>query len=291
MIDVRLKKRLLTSSGPMELDIAIQLRGQELVTLFGPSGSGKTSILRMIAGFLMPDEGCVSVNGETWFDSRQGISRPVQKRRVGFVFQDQNLFPHMTVEENLRYALEDRQNQGLVEELLAMVGLLELRYQKPGVLSGGQKQRVALIRAFMRKPDIFLLDEPFASLDQSMRSKLQDDILMLMQKFNVPVLFVTHDLSEVYKLSTRILFFEQGKITRSGAPGAMFADGSLSGKFKFAGTVLEIIREDFLYIVTIQIGTNITKVVATADEITGLTVGSRVIVAAKAFNPIILKMD
>ena len=146
-----------------------------------------------------------------------------------------------------------------------------------------------MIRALVRKPKIFLLDEPLSSLDVPLRLKLQDDILALHRKFEVPTIFVTHDLSETFKLSHQIFFLEQGKITKSGKPGEIFGD-SLSGKFKFIGSILELEKEGFLYIVTIQIGQNLTKVVATEDEAQGMSVGDRVIVSSKAFNPMIIKM-
>lgn len=289
MIAVRLKKKLLATHGPMDLDVDFQIPDNALVTLFGPSGSGKTSILRMIAGLTVPDEGRIEVNGEVWFDSDGRINKPVQERRVSFVFQDQNLFPHMTVQENLRYALDDKRDDRQIKEFLEMVDLSALKDQRPAALSGGQRQRVALVRSLLRKPKIFLLDEPLSSLDAPLRSKLQDDILELHKRFNVPTMFVTHDLSETFKLSHKIFFLDKGKITQSGRPADIFGD-SLSGKFKFTGTILELTLEDFLYIVTIQIGQNITKVVATQEEAQGMRVGDRVIVAAKAFNPIILKV-
>ena len=289
MITVRVKKKLLSADGPIGLDVDVQIQGHEIVTLFGPSGAGKTSILRMVAGLIDPDEGYIEVNGEVWFDSRNRINKPVQQRQISFVFQDQNLFPHMTVEENLRYALQDKKDEHLIADFLKMVDLLALKGQRPHLLSFGQRQRVALIRALVRKPKIFLLDEPLSSLDVPLRLKLQDDILALHRKFEVPTIFVTHDLSETFKLSHQIFFLEQGKVTKSGKPGEIFGD-SLSGKFKFIGSILELEKEGFLYIVTIQIGHNLTKVVATEDEAKGMSVGDRVIVSSKAFNPMIIKM-
>ncbi len=290
MIKVKAQKRLITSHGPMVLDVDFQISGQELVTLFGPSGGGKTTILRMIAGLTDPDEGFIQVGEEVWFDSEKRINKPVQERQISFVFQDYNLFPNMTILENLQYALKDKDDAGQINELLDMVHLIELRNRRPEMLSGGQKQRVALIRALLRKPKIFLLDEPLSSLDLELRLKLQDEIFALYNRFKTPTIFVTHDLSEVFKLSNQILVLEQGKIVRSGKPGEIFGEDNLSGKFKFVGQILEMLKEDFLYIVTVQIGNNLTKVVATEDEAKDWHIGDRVIVMAKAFNPIILKV-
>jgi len=289
MIKVRIKKALVAGHGPISLEADFQIADGEFATLYGPSGAGKTTILRMIAGLSDPEEGFIQVDDEVWFDSERGINLPTQSRRISFVFQDYNLFPNMTVRENLKYALQDKKDEGQIDELLALARLTELRNRKPATLSGGQKQRVALIRALLRKPKIFLLDEPLSSLDQALRLELQDEIYELCARFNLPTIFVTHDLSEVFKLSSQVFVLDNGKIVKSGKPGAIFNDHNLSGKFKFVGTIVELLKEDFLCIVTIQIGQNLTKVVATEEEASGMRIGDKVTVAAKAFNPIILK--
>ena len=173
---------------------------------------------------------------------------------------------------------------------MSIVHLNELKNRFPQSLSGGQKQRAALIRALLRKPKIFLLDEPLCALDLALRVKLQDEILAIYDQYKVPTIFVTHDLSEIFKLSKQIFILENGKISRSGRPGEIFGEDSLSGKFKFLGRILELEQEDFIFIVTIQIGQNLTKVVATQEEAQNMRVGDQVIVAAKAFNPLILKV-
>lgn len=290
MIKVRIKKKLIGSCGPIVLDVDFAMKDHELLTLFGPSGSGKSSVLRMIAGLMEPDEGLIEVDGEIWFDSEKRINKPVQKRAISLVFQDYNLFPNMTVRENLQYALHDKNDSRLINEFLETMHLTELENRKPDTLSGGQKQRVALIRALLRKPKIFLLDEPLSALDWSLRLKLQNEIAEMYQRFKIPTIFVTHDLSEVFKLSQRMMILEEGKIVRSGHPNQIFGEDSLSGKFKFVGTILEMKKEDFLTIVTVQIGNNLTNVVATDEEASAWNIGDRVVVAAKAFNPIIVKL-
>jgi len=290
MIRVKAKKQLSGSTGPIRMDVDLQIPDQELITLFGPSGSGKTTVLRMIAGLTDPEEGLIEVDGEVWFDSEKGINKPVQQRAISFVFQDYNLFPNMTVEQNLKYALKDPSDEALIPEFLKMAHLTELRERKPQFLSGGQKQRVAFVRAFLRKPKVFLLDEPLSALDLPLRLKLQDEIFRLYERFKIPTIVVTHDLSEVFKLSQRIIILEEGKIVRSGKPAEIFGEDTLSGKFKFVGHILSIEQEDFLCIVTVQIGQNLTKVVATETEARDWKPGDRVLVAAKAFNPIIMKV-
>ena len=289
MIKVRAQKSLITSQGPIRLDVDFQIPDQEWITLFGPSGAGKTTILRMIAGLTDPQEGFIQVDDEVWFDSAKGINKPTQQRQISFVSQDYNLFPNMTVRENLKYALKDKKDESLVDEFLQMVHLAELQNRKPDTLSGGQKQRVALIRALLRRPKIFLLDEPLSSLDLDLRLKLQDEILTMYNRFKIPTIFVTHDLSEIFKMSHQIIVLEQGTVVRSGKPGEIFGEDTLSGKFKFVGHILALEKEDFIYIVTVQIGNNLTKVVATEEEASDWRVGDRVLVVAKAFNPIIMK--
>jgi len=291
MIRVKAKKNLATSHGPMRLEVDFEIPGRELVTLFGPSGAGKTTILRMIAGLTTPEEGFIQVDGETWFDSETRVNKPIQERQISFVFQDYNLFPNMTVRENLEYALKTKDERPRIDELLDMVHLTELKNRRPDTLSGGQKQRVALVRALLRKPKIFLLDEPLSALDLDLRLKLQDEIQEIHNRFKIPTIVVTHDLSEIFKLAHQILVLEKGEIIRSGTPAEVFGEPALSGKFKFAGNILDIQKEDFIYIVTVQIGNNVTKVVATEDEAKGLKLGDQVIVAAKAFNPILIKCE
>jgi len=289
MIRIKLKKTLHSNQGPILLDIEFEAGPDEFVTIFGKSGAGKTTILRMIAGLTEPQEGYIEVDGEVWFDSQRHVNWPIQKRSMGFVFQESNLFPNMTVYENLRFALRDKDDTPLIDELLAMTHLNEFKNRTTHHLSGGQKQRVAVIRALLRKPKIFLWDEPFSSLDLELRLKLQDEILEIYKRFKTPTIFVSHDLSEIFKLSSRILLLDQGRIQKSGSPSEIFAEQTISGKFKFWGVILDIAAEDFLHIVTIQIGQNLTKVVASSEEVKDLRVGDQVLVAAKAFNPIILK--
>lgn len=289
MLKVFLKKRLETSEGNLNLDVAFEVKKEEFVSLFGKSGAGKTTILRMLAGLTSADQGFIEVEDEVWFDSRKRINLPAQKRSIGFVFQDYNLFPNMNVQENLEFALLSPNDRELIDELLELVHLTNLKKRNAQALSGGEKQRVAVIRALLRRPKILLLDEPLAALEEELRLKLQDDILALTKRLAVTTICVTHDLSEVFKLAERIFLLEGGRITRSGSPAELFVENSISGKFKFIGEILEIKKSDVVNILTIQIGRNLTKVVATDEEIKDLKVGEKVIVSAKAFNPIILK--
>lgn len=289
MIKIRVKKEMRAPQGKEWLDLDLNIAGGEFVALFGESGAGKTTFLRILAGLTRPQEGCIEVDGETWFDSRKGINLPVQQRKTGFVFQENSLFPNMTVRENLEYACGDKKERCGIGQWLLTMGLKGLEGQKPDKLSGGQKQRVALVRALITRPKVMLLDEPLTDLDIHSRLNLQDEIVKACRETGTTMVLVSHDLSEVFKLSKRVFVIDHGKITKSGSPQEVFVDNNLSGKFKFTGEIIEIHKDGVLNIVTLSIGNNVTRVVALDEEIAGLSIGSKVIVAAKAFNPLIFK--
>ena len=194
------------------------------MTLYGKSGAGKTSMLRILSGLLQPENGQIIVNGVTWLDSNMGINLPPQKRSIGFVFQDDALFPNMTVRENLEFALLKRQNSKIIDELIEMVELGDLQSRKPDAISGGQQQRVALARSLVQRPDILLLDEPLAALDIEMRLKLQPYILALHREYNLTTILVSHDIPEVIKMSDWVVHLEQGKIAQQGTPFEIFGE-------------------------------------------------------------------
>jgi molybdate transport system ATP-binding protein len=221
MIDARLKKKLHAANGIMNLDVDLHIQKGELVTLYGPSGAGKTSILRMLAGLSKPDEGSIIVNGEYWFGSNRKINVRPQRRNIGIVFQDYALFPNMTVEGNLSYALPKGESASKIDALLDLMELSNFRDKRPVYLSGGQRQRVALARALVRKPDVLLLDEPMSALDTTLRLKIQDYILSVHRQFELTTILVTHDILEVIRLSSRVFMIEEGKIIKEGSPRDM----------------------------------------------------------------------
>ncbi len=291
MIKIKISKKLLTARGEMTLRIDEAFEQHDFVALFGKSGAGKTTTLRILAGLTKPDSGLIRVNDETWFDSKNGVNLPPRRRSIGFVFQDYALFPNMTVRQNLDYALARGEKRAIVEELLRMVDLQQLAERNPQTLSGGQQQRAAFARALVRRPKILLLDEPLSALDDEMRRKLQNDILALHKRFEMTTILVSHDLGEIFKLCCRVLVIDEGKIIKNGHPTEVFIGKKLSGKFKFEGEILAIQQNDVVFIITIAIGNTPVKVIAAAEEIAGLSVGDRVIVASKAFNPVILPVN
>jgi molybdate transport system ATP-binding protein len=196
----------------------------------------------------------------------------------------------MTVEQNIQFAQPEKK-QSAVNELLALFGLAELRKRKPNSLSGGQKQRVALARALARKPQLLLLDEPLSALDAEMRTALQDEIAQAHQLSGVTTIMVSHDLNEVFRLATQVICIENGLVTRTGNPEAVFSDNSISGKVQITGQIARIEKQDTVNIVTVISGNNqIVKVIAFDSDLENLKIGDRVLVFSKAFNPIISKL-
>lgn len=290
MIEIKINKKLHSASGEMTLKLDFQIQEKEFVTLYGASGSGKTTTLQILSGLTNPDGGFIKVNHNVWFDSLSIINIPPQKRKIGYVFQDYALFPNMTVRENLTFALEKGKDQSIVDELLQTMEIISLQHQKPNQLSGGQQQRVALARALVRQPDILLLDEPLSAIDTEMRLKLQDYLLTAHQKYNLTTILVSHDIAEIYKLSNRVIVIENGSVLKQGSPSEVFSSHSNSGKFQFVGEILKIEKENFIYIVSVLIGSNIVKVIAMEEEIEQLSIGEKIIVSSKAFNPILSKL-
>jgi len=290
MIHLNFDITLNGNSEEFKLEMHTSIKKGSFTTIFGPSGSGKTTLLRCIAGLQTPQNGIITVNGIPWFEASKSNFTP-QKRGVGYVFQDYALFPNMTIQENLEFALKPQQNPEIIHELIAIMELTSLTNSKPVSLSGGQKQRVALARALVQKPKILLLDEPLAALDSGIKSKLQDYILKLHQKYELTTLLVTHDIAEILRMSDHIIELKHGKILQEGAPKEVFGHTEINSNFQFTGTVLEISSEDFIHFITVKIGQNNVKVVADKDEISQLSPGDTVLLSSKAFNPIIQKIS
>lgn len=291
MIQLNIQKKLKAASGEMELAINTEIKQGDLVSFYGKSGAGKTTILKILAGLLKPEKGEIIVQENTWLNTSKKINLKPQKRKVGYVFQDYSLFPNMTVKKNLEFALNKNQDQKIISELIEIVELGDLRNRKPETLSGGQKQRVALARALVQKPSILMLDEPLSALDSEIRYKLQQHILQVHHEFNLTTILISHDISEILRMSDYLFELESGKIIRQGKPSELFQFQNLNAKFQFTGDLVAIEKQDFLYILTIRIGKDIVKVIADETEGTNLAIGDKILVASKAFNPIIRKIN
>ena len=281
MIKIDIKKDLHGSNGLMKLEINLEIKEGEFLAISGLSGSGKTTLLRILAG-LEEAEGFISVNNEIWLDKEFKLK--VQKRGIGFVFQDYALFSNMSILENLLYVKKDKD---LANKLLSMTRLKELENRMPITLSGGQKQRVALCRALMSKPKLLLLDEPLSALDSKMREKLQKDILSFHKEFNLTTIMVSHDVSEIYKLSSKLIVLENGRIINEGNAKDILLKTQGSQKFSFEGEILEIKKVDVIYIAVISISQQLVEVVITKEEASILKVSQKITLGTKAFSPTI----
>ncbi len=281
MIKIDINKTLHGSDGEMQLDVDIDIKEGDFIALAGQSGSGKTTLLRILAG-LEDARGKIKIGNEIWLDKK--VHLPPQKRKIGFVFQDYALFPNMSVEENLLFVKKDRD---LAEHLLNITELSELKKRVPSSLSGGQKQRVSLCRALMNRPKLLLMDEPLSALDPAMRTKLQNEILMLHKEFGTTSIMVSHDPSEIYRLSSRVLVLSNGKIINDGTPKDVLLKTTGSQKFSFEGELLDIIKVDVIFVAIIAIGQQLVEVVINRKEAQNLKIGSVVNVSTKAFAPMI----
>lgn len=290
MIHISISKKLWSQDGTMVLNIDLDIPKGSLYSIFGQSGAGKTSLLRMIAGLMRPDRGVISVDGKIWFDSVKKINLKPQQRKVGLLFQDYALFPNMTVEENIKFALKSDESIELVKAMMDKMELSEFSQRKTEVLSGGQKQRVALARSLIHRPDVLLLDEPLSALDNRMRNKLQELIEQVHTSMNLTTLMISHDVPEIIRLSDTIVHLEEGRIIRSGSPIEVFTGHQVRGKFKLIGEVIDIFQEDFVFIVTVLIGKNLIRVIVDETRAQELSHGDEVLIASEAFNPLILKI-
>jgi ABC-type sulfate/molybdate transport systems ATPase subunit len=197
----------------------------ELIVLLGPSGAGKSLTLRAIAGLLRPDGGRIELPGGVAFDSASGVDLPPQARSAGYVVQDLALFPHLSVTQNIGFALHRwprPERESRVAELIEILGLHGLEARLPGSISGGQQQRVALGRALAARPSVLLLDEPFSALDAPVRTAMRREVARLRRELGIVAVFVTHDLQEAYALADSIALYDEGAVVQFGPRDEVF---------------------------------------------------------------------
>jgi molybdate transport system ATP-binding protein len=216
------------------LELALEV-GRETVALVGPSGAGKTSVLRAVAGLLRPDDGVVRFAAETWLDRQRGIDLPPERRRVGLVFQEYALFPHLDVRRNVAFGASDH---ALVPDLLERFRIGHLAQALPNQLSGGERQRVALARALARSPDVLLLDEPLSALDAHTRHTVRAELHELLTQLRMPTLLVTHDFEDAATLADRVGVLVAGRILQLGAPEELVASPTDTFVASFTGANL-----------------------------------------------------
>lgn len=204
IISAALKKKMKY----FDLDVLFSCAPGKLMVMIGPSGGGKTTIIRMLAGLEKPDEGQVVFGDEVWFDSSRGINMSPQRRRLGYVFQEYNLFPHLNMFDNAAFAAHDKSE---VHHLFELFKISHLKKRKPHMVSGGERQRCAICQALARHPRLLLLDEPLSALDVVTRRNLREEIKNLKSIFSFPIIYVTHDINEALFLADEIMPVVEGK--------------------------------------------------------------------------------
>jgi molybdenum ABC transporter ATP-binding protein len=227
----------------LDLDISLPLRsfrvelalsvGRETFALVGPSGAGKTTVLRAIAGLARPEKGRVALDGRVLFDAAARIDRPPEDRRVGFVFQDYALFPHMSVEQNVAYGGGES-----AASVLERFGIAHLAKARPPELSGGERQRVGLARALARRPEVLLLDEPLSALDTHTRASIRSELRALLDHLDIPVLLVSHDFQDAAVLADRVAVLVAGRLVQVGTPLELIGSPSDAFVASFTGANL-----------------------------------------------------
>jgi molybdate transport system ATP-binding protein len=207
-LQVHIRKRL----PHFDLSLDIKCPAETMTVVIGPSGAGKTTLMRLIAGLERPEEGFIQFGDEVWLDTRRRIFLPPQKRRLGYVFQDYTLFPHLNIHDNAAFAAGVKRDD--VRKLLERFGIGHLENRKPDAVSGGERQRCALCQALARRPRVLLLDEPFSALDVFTRRDLRDDLHRMKEELSMPVIYVTHDVNEALYLADEILPIVEGRVDR-----------------------------------------------------------------------------
>ncbi len=234
--------------------------GQGLTALFGPSGSGKTTIINMVAGLVRPQKGHIRFGDTVFSDAEAGVFLAPHRRRIGYVFQEDRLFPHLTVRQNLAYAArfipEARAGRDAeLHRIADLLGITPHLERRPQALSGGEKQRVALGRALMAKPHLLLMDEPLSALDQGIKADILPDLERIRDVEGIPILYVSHSVEEIARLATRVISLDRGRILER-APGSapVLAESGMAGSF-IEATVTEHLREDELTLAQSAAGT------------------------------------
>lgn len=219
MLSVNVHKTFRQKQRSVALSFSFEVPLGTTTALYGRSGVGKSTALRVIAGLEQPDQGTIRCGEDIWYDGRSKINKKVRERALGFVFQDFNLFPNMTVERNLKYASNGGKIPGHISRLLDLTGLTDLLGTYPSHMSGGQQQRIAILRALCQDPEILLLDEPFSALDDESILLLIDQIGLIREQLNMTILVVSHRIDVIHKMADHVICFTDEGTTVSGDPG------------------------------------------------------------------------
>ena len=229
--------------GAFRLDVTLRSDAR-LTALFGRSGAGKTSLINAIGGLIRPEQGRIAINGEVLVDTEIGVFVPKERRRIGYVFQDARLFPHLSVRQNLLYGrwFARHESGGMgIDQVIALLGLEMLLQRRPQGLSGGEKQRVAIGRALLARPRLLLMDEPLASLDEARKAEILPVLERLRDESDTPILYVSHAVREVVRLAGTCALMDQGRAVAVGPPAELLSRLDLAGLSprREAGSILE----------------------------------------------------
>ncbi len=273
MIKVDVEKKL----GSLLIKCGFEIKAGGITALCGSSGAGKTSIINMIAGLITPDKGIISFRGKEFFNSSSNINIKADKRFVGYVFQESRLFPNMSVKKNLLYGNRRKSSHSLLcdlEQVCDLLGISHLLERYPQKLSGGEKQRAAIGRALLSNPEILLMDEPLASLDESRRSELISYINIIQHHYNIPILYVSHSIDEILQLADNAVYMENGLLKYFGSTVDVLNKSALrntnnSYNTIFEGEVIDYNNKDSLAVIDFGAG----KIEASAEN---MSTGSRV---------------
>ncbi|HZR21900.1 MAG TPA: ABC transporter ATP-binding protein [Verrucomicrobiae bacterium] len=260
--------------------------------LFGASGSGKTTVLRCLAGLERPEQGIIRFGDELWLDAHSRTMLPPQRRGVGFVPQDYALFPHLSVEQNIGYALNGKprgQRQDRVRQLVEWLGLLGLEQRRPRELSGGERQRVALARALVRRPRLLLLDEPLSALDAPTRERLRGDLRQWLKALGIPTILVTHERTEALALGDQLIVMDAGRAVQQGSVPEVFsrpANLAVAGVVSMETVQPGLVLESAQGLVTVAAGQS--KLISLHPP---LAAGTEVYVCIRAEDVVLVKGD
>jgi len=263
------------------LDVAMEFHVGKVTGISGDSGVGKTTILRILAGLTDPGEGSILSGGNVWFDKSKKINLTPQKRSLGFIFQDHQLFPNMSVFENLKFAASSRKSA--LEKMnyyLNIFGLSEFKNRMPNSLSGGQSKRAVIISALVRNPTLLLLDEPFAVLDEKMTKIVQEEILKYTSENACITVLVTHEISEIFKMTDYLYTIQKGKIISRGSPSKVFNSGASKDRISLAGIVIDNgVKKEMKGVLKIMTNGQVLEVSKTAHE---FEIGDKILLSVGA---------
>ncbi len=288
-LQVSISKKLMgAKSNEFTLDAEFKCRN-EMIVLFGPTGAGKTLTLNCIAGLEHPDAGYISVNNTVYFDSEKNINISPQKRKVGYLFQNYALFPHLTVEENILFGLRSKKDAKELEQMLNIFEIHGLEKRYPSQLSGGQRQRVALARALITQPQILLLDEPFSSLDYTTRVRLRRDLKKIRQLIEIPIILITHNPVEAYTMADTLIVYRHGGIEQVGLPKEIFNKPKSEKVAKLVG-INNIFKGNICGVLEDEVVIQSLKKI-TAPKVPGLKIGEEVTWCIRSDQVMVLRED